>query len=305
MKLPPLNTLRFFDVAAQTESFVRAAERLHVTHGAVSRQVRLLEQSLGVELFERRNRALFLTAAGRALQSTTQAIFEQIEDTVQRLQQPLQDNVLVLSCEPTIAMRWLIPRLPDFHAAHPDIQLQLVAAGGAVDFARSGIDLALRRDDFHWERTLHSVKICDEWMGPVCRASSQQAAQNPRLLHSRTRPKAWSDWHRLRGEGVRHRAGSEYEHFYLSIQAASAGLGLAMASALMVSDEIASGQLHAPAGFIADGSAYHLLSPQAFLPGCKRQRFADWVRCQSQACLAQLGLAQNDEPERPSPPQVR
>lgn len=214
MKLPPLNTLRFFDVAAQTESFARAAERLHVTHGAVSRQVRLLEQSLGVELFERRNRALFLTAAGRALQSTTQAIFEQIEDTVQRMQQPLQDNVLVLSCEPTIAMRWLIPRLPDFHAAHPDIQLQLVAAGGAVDFSRSGIDLALRRDDFHWERTLHSVKICDEWMGPVCRAGSQEAAQNPRLLHSRTRPKAWSDWHRLRGEGVRHRAGSKYEHFY-------------------------------------------------------------------------------------------
>lgn len=305
MKLPPLNTLRFFDVAAQTESFVRAAEHLHVTHGAVSRQVRLLEQSLGVELFERRNRALFLTAAGRALHSTTQAIFEQVEDTVKRLQRPVQDNALVLSCEPTIAMRWLIPRLPDFHAAHPDIQLQLVAAGGAVDFARSGIDLALRRDDFHWDRLLHSVKICDEWMGPVCRAGSQEAAQNPRLLHSRTRPMAWSDWHHLRGERVPHRAGSNYEHFYLSIQAASAGLGLAMASALMVSDELFSGQLQAPAGFIADGSAYHLLSPQPFLPGCKRQRFADWVRCQSQACLAQLGLIQNDEPALPSPPQVR
>ncbi|MGG5292357.1 LysR family transcriptional regulator [Pseudomonas shirazensis] len=305
MKLPPLNTLRFFDVAAQTESFVRAAERLHVTHGAVSRQIRLLEQSLGVELFERRNRALFLTAAGRALHSTTQAIFEQVEDTVQRLQQPAQDNVLVLSCEPTIAMRWLIPRLPDFHAAQPDIQLQLVAAGGAVDFARSGIDLALRRDDFHWERTLHSVKICDEWVGPVCRAGSHEAVHNPRLLHSRSRPTAWPDWHRLRGEAARHRAGSDYEHFYLSIQAAGAGLGLAMASALMVSDELAGGQLHAPYGFVADGSAYHLLSPQPFMPGCKRQRFADWVHKHCQDCLAELGLAQNDESALPSPPQVR
>ena len=119
MKLPALTAFRYFDIAAETESFVRAAERLHVTHGAVSRQVRLLEESLGVELFERRNRAIFLTPAGRALHGTTQAIFKQLEGAVQRLQQQERDNVLVLSCEPTIAMRWLIPRLPRFHAAHP------------------------------------------------------------------------------------------------------------------------------------------------------------------------------------------
>ena len=156
MKLPPLNALRYFDIAAQTESFVRAAEHLHVTHGAVSRQIRLLEESLGVELFERRNRAIFLTPAGRALQGTTQAIFEQLEGAVQRLQQQARDNVLVLSCEPTIAMRWLIPRLPRFHADHPDLQLHLVAAGGPLDFARSGVDLAIRRDDFHWYNQLYN-----------------------------------------------------------------------------------------------------------------------------------------------------
>ena len=98
MKLPPLNALRYFDIAAETENFVRAAERLHVTHGAVSRQVRLLEESLGIELFERRNRAIFLTPAGRALHGTTQAIFEQLEGAVQRLRQQESNNVLVLSC---------------------------------------------------------------------------------------------------------------------------------------------------------------------------------------------------------------
>ncbi|MNG79286.1 Glycine cleavage system transcriptional activator [compost metagenome] len=305
MKLPPLTAFRYFDIAAETESFVRAAERLNVTHGAVSRQVRLLEESLGIELFERRNRAIFLTAAGRTLQGTTQAIFEQLEGAVQRLQQQERDNVLVLSCEPTLAMRWLIPRLPRFHSAHPDLQLHLVAAGGPLDFARSGVDLALRRDDFHWDRQLHQLKICDEWIGPVCKPGAIAQLQGQRLLHSSTRPSAWPTWLRLSGQAARHTERGDYEHFYLSIQAASAGLGLAMASALMVRDELDSGQLQAPFGFLREGSAYHLLSPQPLDQGDKRQRFAKWVIGECHACLAHMGLMQNDDPAPPSPPQVR
>ncbi|MBO9551692.1 LysR substrate-binding domain-containing protein [Pseudomonas sp.] len=304
MKLPALSAFRYFDIAAETESFVRAAERLHVTHGAVSRQVRLLEESLGIELFERRNRAIFLTPAGRALHGTTQAIFEQLEGAVQRLQQQERDNVLVLSCEPTIAMRWLIPRLPRFHATHPDLQLHLVAAGGPVDFARSGVDLALRRDDFHWPPTLHGMKICDEWIGPVSRTNSNNL-EGQRLLHSSTRPNAWPTWLRLSERQATHSERSDFEHFYLSLQAASAGLGLAIASALMVRDELDSGQLHAPFGFLRDGSGYFLLSPQPLSDGGKRQRFAEWVMGECQACLTHLGLLQNDELEPPSPPQVR
>ncbi|MFJ4068753.1 LysR substrate-binding domain-containing protein [Pseudomonas sp. NPDC089996] len=304
MKLPPLTAFRYFDIAGETESFVRAAERLHVTHGAVSRQVRLLEESLGVELFERRNRAIFLTPAGRALHGTTQAIFEQLEGAVQRLQQQQRDNVLVVSCEPTIAMRWLIPRLPRWHAAHPDLQLHLVAAGGPLDFARSGVDLALRRDDFHWPPTLHSMKICDEWIGPVSRHGSDNLA-GQRLLHSSTRASAWPTWLRLSGRQATHSERSDFEHFYLSLQAAGAGLGLAIASALMVRDELDSGQLQAPFGFLRDGSAYHLLSPLPLNDGGKRQCFVEWVMTESQACLTHLGLLQNDEPALPSPPQVR
>ncbi|MDR2305733.1 MAG: LysR family transcriptional regulator [Paucimonas sp.] len=301
MKLPPLSALRYFDIAARSESFVRAAEQLHVTHGAVSRQVRLLEESLGLELFERRNRAVFLNAAGRELHATTRALFEQLESTVQRLQQQPADNVLVLSCEPTIAMRWLIPRLPRLQAAHPELQLHLVAAGGPVDFARGGIDLALRRDDFHWDRQLHSHRICDEWIGPV----SAPGERDQRLLHSATRPGAWATWQRLGGPVIGNGLRSDFEHFYLSIQAASAGLGLAMASALMVRDELDSGQLQAPNGFLRDGSGYYLLSPQPLDDGGKRQRFAEWVSGECRACLAHLGLLQNDEPGLPSPPQVR
>lgn len=224
---------------------------------------------------------------------------------MQRLQHQARDNVLVLSCEPTIAMRWLIPRLPRFHAAHPDLQLHLVAAGGPLDFARGGVDLAIRRDDFHWGNQLFNQKVCDEWVGPVCRPSAGFRLDGQRLLHSTTRPAAWPTWLRLSGQRARHCERSDYEHFYLSIQAASAGLGVAMASALMVRDELDSGQLQAPFGFIRDGSAYHLLSPQPLNDGGKRQRFTGWVMEECHACLAHLGLLQPDAPAPPVPGQPR
>ncbi|WP_065760606.1 LysR substrate-binding domain-containing protein [Pseudomonas defluvii] len=292
MKLPALSAFRYFDVAAQTESFVRAAELLHVTHGAVSRQVRLLEESLGVQLFERRNRAIFLTAAGRALHGTTQSLFEQLEGAVYRLQQQARENVLALSCEPTIAMKWLIPRLPAFHAAHPDIHIHLVAAGGPVDFIGSGIDLALRRDDFPWNKGLDAVKVCDEYVGPVCNnALATQGLAGQRLLHTGSRPNAWNTWLRLSKQSAQDCSRADYEHFYLCIQAAVAGLGLAMASFLMVQDEIAAGQLQAPQGFIKDGSAYYLLCPQPIAEHATYRRFADWITAQSQAAGNTMNLS--------------
>lgn len=142
MKLPPLNSLRVFDSAARHEAFGRAAQELHVTHGAVSRQIKLLEEALGLTLFERRNRAVFLTDAGRQLLAVTQGLFEQLRAGLAQLQQPDTNAPLVVSCEPTIAMMWLIPRLPDFQRSHPGVQVHLYAAGGAVDFAAQGVDVA-------------------------------------------------------------------------------------------------------------------------------------------------------------------
>ncbi|MCH4996269.1 LysR family transcriptional regulator [Pectobacterium carotovorum] len=279
MEIPSLASFRFFEAAAQTGSFVKAAESLHVTHGAVSRQIRLLEEALGVELFERRNRAIFLNAAGRSLHTVTQSVFEQLEGAVYRLQQSAQDNVLTLSCEPTIAMKWLIPRLPAFNQAHPDIKLHLVAAGGPIDFVRSGVDLALRRDDFHWDPQTHAVKVCDEWMGPVSRDKTERknSLEGMRLLYTGTRPKAWATWQRQTHVSLKGSTRADYEHFYLCIQAAVSGLGIAMASFLMVQDEIANGQLHAPYGFAQDGSAYYLLSPIPLEQNEKYVRFHTWL----------------------------
>ncbi|MBA1204456.1 LysR family transcriptional regulator [Pseudomonas capeferrum] len=280
MKLPALTSFHFFTVAAQTESFVQAARLLHVTHGAVSRQVRLLEEAIGVELFERRNRAIFLNDAGRLLYNVTRPFFEQLEGTVYRLQREAREEVLVVSCEPTIAMKWLILRLPDFQAAHPNLQLQLLAAGGPIDFARSGADVAVRRDDFHWDKSIHSETICEEWIGPVCTPTLRPEGQRLdglRLLRSKTRPLAWDNWMRLVDVAAPEATWLEYEHFYLCIQAAAAGLGVSMASLLMVQDELESGQLVAPFGFRRDGSRYCLLSPRSFDDGSKCRVFLDWI----------------------------
>lgn len=293
MKLPALTSFQFFTVAAQTQSFVKAARLLHVTHGAVSRQVRQLENAIGVDLFERRNRAIFLNDAGRQLYDVTRPFFEQLEGTLYQLQREAREEVLVVSCEPTIAMKWLIPRLPDFQAAHPNLQLQLLAAGGPIDFARSGADVALRRDDFYWDESIHCETICEEWIGPVCSPalwSGGQQLDGMRLLRSKTRPLAWDSWMRLANVAAPDATRLEYEHFYLCIQAAAAGLGISMASLLMVQDELKSEQLMAPFGFRRDGSRYCLLSPRPFEDSSKSRIFLEWITGQMAGTLKWFGV---------------
>lgn len=290
MKLPPLGSLRVFDAAARHEAFGRAAEELHVTHGAVSRQIKQLEQALGLVLFERRNRAVFLTDAGRQLLVLTRSLFEQLSAGLAQLRQPAADAPLVLSCEPTIAMMWLIPRLPDFQRAHPGIQVHLYAAGGPVDFAAQGVDVALRRNDFEWDAAVHAERVCDEWTGPVCRpgvagGSGGQAWNGAAALGSATRPGAWRQWAQVSGHKAPRKAGPVYEHFYLSLQAAAAGLGLAIGSALMVRDALRDHRLEAPCGFIRDGSAYFLLSPRPFEKDPRAAAFLAWLRQEAAASL--------------------
>ncbi len=283
-----LGGIRFFEAAARHQSFMRAADELHLTHGAVSRQIRQLEEALGVALFERRNRAVFLTEAGRILHAAAAQSLEVLAMAAERIRAHGQQRALVLSCEPTIAMRWLIPRLPRFTDAHPDITLHLMAAGGPVDFARSGVDLALRRNDFHFGPQLHAYEVAEEWMGVVCRAGPGPRAvalASLDRLHTRSRPDAWRRWAQAAGSTQRFGADAWYEHFYLTIQAAAAGLGCTVASRLMVADEIADGRMAAPLGFVRDGSSYHLLSPVAFEHDERRRAVRDWLCREAQASL--------------------
>ncbi|MFC4485636.1 LysR substrate-binding domain-containing protein [Cupriavidus campinensis] len=285
-----LGAIRFFEAAARLGSFVRAADELHLTHGAISRQIRQLEEALGVPLFERRNRAVFLTEAGRTLHAAATQSLAGLAEAVARIRAPAPRAALVLSCEPTIAMRWLIPRLSRFAAAYPDIALHLMAAGGPIDFRKSGVDVALRRNDFPFDTRWHTRELAQECVGPVCRpdlATADPAAVT--RLHTRTRPDAWQRWQQFEagekaGPAVQiGRSDQWYEHFYLSLQAASAGLGWAMASRLMAADELADGRLAAPLGFVADGSSYYLIAPAPFAQDARLAALHGWLRTEMES----------------------
>lgn len=284
----PLGGLRCFEAAARLESFTQAAQGLNLTHGAVSRAVRTLEEELGVALFERRHRRVLLTAAGRKLFQATQQAFGILDHTARELRQQAFDAPLVLSCEPTLLMRWLIPRLPAFQQAHPDINLQLVAGGGPFSF-HDGITAAIRRNDFDWGKQVHSLALFSEKVGPVCQPEALarmtitegrllSLRPGAKLLHAATRPDAWWHWAQQQGIALAGHPEQRFDHFYFSLQAAVAGLGIAIGPWLQVRDDLAAGLLSAPFGFTPDGSGYYLLSPQAIVPGSALARLAEWLR---------------------------
>lgn len=288
-----LGGLRCFEAAARLESFTQAASSLNLTHGAVSRAVRALEDELGIALFERRHRRVYLTPAGHTLFQASQQAFGILDHTAQTLRQQAQDAPLVLSCEPTLLMRWLIPRLPAFQQAHPEINLQLVAGGGPFSF-HDGITAAIRRNDFDWGDKLHSLALFSERVGPVCKPETlrrwitlgdgqPQLSHDAVLLHSATRPDAWRQWAQGKGVALTGQPEQRFDHFYFSLQAAVAGMGIAIGPWQQVRDDVAAGLLSAPFGFTPDGSGYCLLSPQEIRPGSALARLADWLKLSADA----------------------
>jgi LysR family transcriptional regulator, glycine cleavage system transcriptional activator len=283
-RLPPLGALRCFEAAARRESFSLAAADLHLTHGAISRAVRAIEADVGVALFERRNRRVYLTDAGRLLHQATAEAFGVIHSATRRLRRDAQQRPLVLSCEPTLLMRWLIPRLPQFATAYPSLSLRLVAGAGAVVFGE-GIDLAIRRNDHPVRPGTSAEVLFDERVGPVC-APAQQARffESDRVradaarLHTHTRPEAWAAWAQRAGIPLPLGPEATFEHFYLSLQAAVAGLGVAIGPYRLVCDDLATGLLVAPLGFSPDGTHYHLITPRPIYAGTPEALLLAWLR---------------------------
>lgn len=218
-------SLRVFAVVARRGSLVAAADELHVTHGAISKQIHALEQELGTRLFERRNRGLHLTAGGRWLSERLGPLFADMERIIADFR-ALDDRggPLTISCEPTLCLRLLIP-LTAALRQETGLDIRVLSAGGTVDFKRDHIDAAIRRSDFVLPPDVRATPLAPEWMGPVLAPSLAGAAlaECP-ILISDTRPDAWRAW--ARDSNV-HLAGAtvRYEHFYLALQAAEAGQG--------------------------------------------------------------------------------
>ena len=160
-RLPPLNALRAFEAAARSESLTRAAEELSVTHGAVSHQVKALEATLGIKLFNRERQRLVITEAGREYLEVVREAFDRIAMGTERLVQRQSSGVLTISTSPDFAAKWLVYRLGRFAESHPEIDLRVSAMAHHVDFAREDVDLAVRHGDGNWAG-LDVVQLCSE-----------------------------------------------------------------------------------------------------------------------------------------------
>jgi DNA-binding transcriptional LysR family regulator len=259
-RLPPLNALRAFEAAGRHGSFLRAASELHVTHGAVSRQVKLLEEHFELDLFERRPRGVVLTEAGLRLLVALREAFDRIEEASIDLARADRPAPLVVACLATMSLRWLVPRLARFRAHHPDVRLRLLTAAKDMDLERDGLDLMIDVGRFDETGATCVHAFAPDEFGPVCSpelvaglgtVQVQELARHS-ALHTATRPSLWDDWFAESGLGpVRFADAQVFDHMYLALQAAVAGMGVAIGPRLAVADDLRAGHLVAPFGFIS------------------------------------------------------
>ena len=296
-RLPSLSALRAFEAAARLSSFTRAAAELHVTQAAVSHQVRLLEEQLGVKLFERTTRRLGLTAAGQRLLPAASAAFEGLARAVAEIGRG--EQLLAITTTPSFGANWLAPRLGRFAEHHPEIELSIRHAKALLDLRREGLDLAIRWGKGRWPG------VEAELIGPSALAVVGAPAYLKRLklkapadvaratlLHDETHEE-WSEWLIVAGlDPALAKRGIVFDDENAMIQAAIAGQGLALEPRSVASAGIAAGRLAIPFDLsLAEGYGFYLVYPPGALKRAKVAAFRAFL----------LGEAARDR-ELSSPP---
>ncbi len=288
--LPPLNALRAFEAAARHGSFKHAASELGVTHGAVSRHVRLLEDWLGPPaLFLRLNRRVELTPRGAALLAETTAALDRLSAATARHRSQggkPQPYVLRVNAFSTFSLRWLLPRLGGFRDSHPGIEVRLSTSDDPLDALREPYDVVIRGGPDTFYGYTSSLFLVERRL-PVC--SPALVARSPirsvgdlgnhTLLHTAKLPRIWSDWFAVaESPAIEPASTLTFDHFYLSIQAALDGLGVAMGPSVLVRDDLASGRLIAPFGDISlPTKNYHAYVPDKLANDAGVQSFCRWL----------------------------
>lgn len=279
----PLNALRVFVCVARRRSIRLAADELCVTPGAVSRQIQSLEAQLGEILFIRGHRSLALTTVAEALLARVAPAFDEIALAVAALRSAGQPPQAVLSLDvtPTFAMHWLIPRLPAFRAAHPEVALRLVTSQGLVR-PSPAVDLHVRRDPGHFAglageaflaETARLVATPEFWADPATAAGD--LAGRP-LIRMRSRPELWPRWFAERGAPAASPDFIDFDNTILAIQAASQGLGIALIPTLFLASLLDEGILVTPPLPALASGSYSLLSGLGRSPAAVV--FADWLQ---------------------------
>jgi LysR family glycine cleavage system transcriptional activator len=302
-RFPPLNALRAFEAAARHLSFKKAAKELHVTPGAVSHQVKLLEQHLGVMLFRRLTRALELTAEAHAMLPKVREGLDALEAAVERVRSREQMIPLVVVAPPNFAARWLVPRLSSFTASHPDIELHLASRQSMVDGRENGhaTDTVVRPDapvamvrfgTGHYPGS-HVDEVFSAVYVPVCSPKllkGEHPLKKPEdlryhtLLHDDTvieegaRP-TWTDW--LHAQGVTDIDATRGPHFNnaaLALDAAIEGMGVTLAIKPLVTSDIEARRLALPFDISAPtGYSYYLVTPEASAENRAVALFRNWL----------------------------
>lgn len=286
--VPSMTELQAFDAACRHQSFTQAAVEMHCTQGAVSRQIASLEATVGVALFERARQRLVLTDAGRSYLAAVRPALSQLEAaTVQLLSHGGKGGLLSIATLPTFGAKWLIPRLPKFHAAHPDITLNFLPYVQGYDFSRADLDAALRFGEGAWPGAQSHYIAGREAIVIVpagARTKGKRSllpADLPRigLLHHVTVPHAWEEWFSVaKVTGINPHVGPRFDQFTLIIQAVTAGIGAAVVPHCLVEDELRSGRVIAPfRQGVTLSQGYYLCVPEnkANLPSL--HTFRSWL----------------------------
>lgn len=286
--LPSLNALRTFEAVARHNSFTRAAEELNVTQSAASRLVHSLEEYLEVPLFTRRSRRIQLTDQGHYYSRLVSRSLDLLEaGTVELMSSKAGRGTLSVGMLPTFGTRWLLPRLPSFQKLYPDVSVNVVSSDGELDFTRERIDIAIRFGHGEWSDALVDPLMGEE-VQVVCSPRLLEAhtpIEKPediaryRLIDHSTRPHSWEHWFRSVGaEMPQIHWGPRLEHFFMIIEAARAGLGMALLPTFLMEEELRTGTLIAPFKTRVSGpGAYYLITPQTKAGLPRVMAFRRWV----------------------------
>ncbi|HEX7647362.1 MAG TPA: transcriptional regulator GcvA [Noviherbaspirillum sp.] len=286
-KIPSMEALIAFEAAARHESFTRSADELALTQSAVGRQIACLEEFLGVPLFNRVKKRLSLTDVGRVYAKQVRDHLERMErDTLAAMAHKGAGGILELAVIPTFATRWLIPRLPQFYARNGHITLNLTTRAEPFLFADTPFDAAIHFGSAVWPGAIAQYLFGEE-MTPVCspRMLGSRSRLEPAdmakftLLHQSARAEAWRHWFAQAGiHDADCMRGQRYELFSMLVEAARAGLGVALVPRFFVLNELRNGELVIPCDVpLRSESGYYLVYPEAKQGSPLLKVFVTWL----------------------------
>jgi LysR family glycine cleavage system transcriptional activator len=285
-RLPPLNSLRVFDAAARHLSFTRASEELYVTQAAVSHQIKALEEYLGIKLFRRQNRALFLTEEGQSYYLDIKDTFTSLVDATERLLARGAKGSLTVSLTPSFAIQWLVPRLSLFSEVYPDIDVRIKAVDLDDGSLTDDVDVAIYYGRGKW-KNLHAEKLHTEYLVPVCSPrllAGSKPLKTPSdlklhtLLHDTSR-RDWTAWFKQGNiTGINVNQGPIFSHSSMVLQAAIHGQGVALGHSVLAQPEIDAGRLVRPfSDVLVSKDAYYLVCQEEQYELGKIVAFRDWM----------------------------